>query len=239
MSVEALEEIIESKEEETQRIREFLNQRYIQEGLIYSFASLNDILDFVQTAPAGEMISERMRWLLLATFQTQVIHLFEIVDESGMSALFEMKEVYAVLKEFSYSESKIFQADEKRLLWSVRRLAESKTRRGIREPSLSEEEWDAFWRYADRGKVRILDRIASGEPFSFESFLSSISDLTPDSFDLIPFSPLNWKRFAMACAGGLLGVGNLTAGVPTLGTAFASLAPAFGAILVALSGEIK
>ncbi|HEY1247404.1 MAG TPA: hypothetical protein VGE97_00310 [Nitrososphaera sp.] len=240
MSLERLNEIVESRSQQSQAIQAYFRQRYVERGLIYSFASLNDTLVFVQQA--GEQISENVKKLLLVSFQAQVIHAFGTADESGMSNFFKTEEVYNVLKEFSFSENSSFQDEEIRIIGRARAVAHDVTRRPLEEPSIPNEAWQVFWKRADRGKEVIVDSIQqslrTGDPFSFEQFLSVIYDMNTDSFDLEHFSPFKWRKFGLACLGGLLGVANLTAGIPTLGTALSSMAPAVGVIIGAYAAQM-
>ena len=184
-----------------------------------------------------------MKELLLVSFQAQITHAFGTADESGMSNFFKTEEVYNALKEFSFSESSSFQDEEIRIIGRARAIAHDVTRRPLQEPSIPNEAWQVFWKRADRGKEVIIDSIQqslrTGNSFSFEQFLSVIYDMNTDSFDLEHFSPFKWRKFGLACLGGLLGVANLTAGIPTLGTALFSMAPAVGVIIGAYAAQMS
>ena len=172
MSLERLNEIVESRDQQSQAIKDYFLLTYVERGLIYSFASLNDTLVFVQQA--GEEISEHVKELLLVSFQAQITHAFGTVDESGMSNFIKTEEIYNVLKEFSFSENTSFQDEEKRLIWRARAMAHEVTRRPLQEPSIPNEAWRVLWKRADRGKEGPIDSIEqslrSGESFGFYNF---------------------------------------------------------------------
>lgn len=129
-----------SREQEARTSASYFRREFVVDEQLYSLARLSEILDIIQTRGGVK----GMEGLLLSTFQTHIIRFFHTLDESGISALLGREEISALSMEYTYSESKTFQDEEKLYLRHALIVAESRTRRRVQEPRISAEAWNVF-----------------------------------------------------------------------------------------------